>query len=125
MKLLVNGMVLTKDVKFQGNNVKGARHILSFEKHMEDSPKLKILKTLLTGALNVPKYHPKSTSVIDHVLNFTCEGDLVSFRNYQIFREAVNKETDKLKLYEIGPRFLMNPQVILDGIMGGEVLYRS
>jgi len=25
-------MVLTKDVKFQGNNVKGARHILSFEK---------------------------------------------------------------------------------------------
>jgi len=28
-------------------------------------------------------------------------------------------------LYEIGPRFLMDPQVILDGVMGGEVLYRS
>ena len=59
--------------------------------HMESSPKLKILQNLLTGALNVPKYHPKSTAVIDHVLNFTCEKDQVSFRNYQIFREAVNK----------------------------------
>jgi hypothetical protein len=58
---------------------------------MESSPKLKILQNLLTGALNVPKYHPKSTAVIDHVLNFTCEKDQVSFRNYQIFREAVNK----------------------------------
>lgn len=73
----------------------------------------------------MPKYHPKSTAVIDHVLNFTCEGDQISFRNYQIFREAVNKEKDKLALYEIGPRFLMDVQVILDGVMGGEVLYRS
>jgi hypothetical protein len=79
----------------------------------------------LAGALNVPKYHPKSTPVVDHVLNFTCEKDQVSFRNYQIFREAVNKEKDKLTLYEIGPRFLMDMQVILDGVMGGEVLYRS
>jgi hypothetical protein len=30
-----------------------------------------------------------------------------------------------LALYEIGPRYLMDVQVILDGIMGGEVLYRS
>ncbi len=79
----------------------------------------------MAGALNVPKYHPKSTPVVDHVLNFTCENDQVSFRNYQIFREAVNKEKDKLTLYEIGPRFLMDMQVILDGVMGGEVLYRS
>ncbi len=32
VKLMISGVVLTKDVKFQGNNVKGARHILSFEK---------------------------------------------------------------------------------------------
>jgi ribosome biogenesis protein BRX1 len=32
VKLLVSGMVLTKDIKFQGNCVKGSRHILSFEK---------------------------------------------------------------------------------------------
>ena len=55
-------------------------------KNMESDSKLKILKNLFTGAFNVPKYHPKTTPVIDHVLNFTCDGNLVSFRNYQIFR---------------------------------------
>lgn len=32
VKLGISGMVLTKDVKFQGNCVKGSRHVLSFEK---------------------------------------------------------------------------------------------
>ncbi len=49
----------------------------------------------------------------------------MSFRNYQIFREAVNKDKDKLDLYEIGPRFIMHVNCILDGAMGGEVLYRA
>lgn len=66
---------------------------------MEANGKIRLLKELLIGALNVPKYHPKSTAVIDHVLNFTEENDTVSFRNYQIFREVVNKEKDKLDLF--------------------------
>ena len=37
----------------------------------------------------------------------------------------MNKDKDKLDLYEIGPRFLMDIVCILDGVMGGEVLYRS
>ena len=86
---------------------------------------MKLVKELLIGIFNVPKYHPKSTGVVDHVLNFTNESNVVSFRNYQIFREAVNKDKDKLDLYEIGPRCLMEPVCILDGVMGGEVLYRS
>ena len=32
VKLAISGVVTTKDVKFQGNCVKGARHVLSFEK---------------------------------------------------------------------------------------------
>ena len=36
----------------------------------------------------------------------------------------MNKDKDKLDMYEIGPRFLMVPICILDGVMGGEVLYR-
>lgn len=39
---------------------------------MESNGKLRILKNLFTGAFNIPKRHPKSTAVIDHVLNFTC-----------------------------------------------------
>jgi hypothetical protein len=37
----------------------------------------------------------------------------------------VNKDKDKLDLFEIGPRFMMRINCILDGVMGGEVLYRA
>lgn len=105
-------------MRFQGNSVRGARHILSFDAGFEKG-RLALLKELLIGAFNVPKHHPKATGVIDHVLNFTNEKDSVSFRNYQIFREAVNKDKDKLDLYEIGPRFIMNINCILDGVISG------
>jgi len=32
---------------------------------------MNLLKEILIGVFNVPKHHPKSTGVIDHVLNFT------------------------------------------------------
>lgn len=37
----------------------------------------------------------------------------------------MNKDKEKLDLYEIGPRFIMSVSCILDGVIGGEVLYRS
>jgi hypothetical protein len=37
----------------------------------------------------------------------------------------VNKDKDKLDLFEIGPRLIMKLNCILDGVMGGEVLYRA
>lgn len=124
IKLDLENIVSLKDIRFQGNSVKGARHILSFDGGFETG-KLALLKEVLIGMLNVPKHHPKSTGVVDHVLNFANEKDSISFRNYQIFRETVNKDKDKLDLFEIGPRFIMNINCILDGVMGGEVLYRA
>lgn len=73
MKFQLDGIVHLRDIKFQGNSVKGARHVLSFDSGMISDPKLKVAKELLVGALNIPKYHPKSTAVIDHTLSFTCE----------------------------------------------------
>ena len=98
--------------------------MISFDGGFE-SGKMKLIRELMVGIFNVPKYHPKSTGVIDHVLSFTNESNVISFRNYQIFREAVNKDKDKVDLYEIGPRFMMDVSCILEGAMGGEVLYRS
>ena len=37
----------------------------------------------------------------------------------------VSKDTSKIDLYEIGPRFMLKFVVILDGVLGGEVLYRA
>lgn len=86
---------------------------------------MRLARELFIGAFNVPKYHPKSTAVIDHVLNFTGSNDEISFKNYQIFREDVSKTEKKVDLYEIGPRFILNTICILDGVVGGEVLYRA
>ena len=75
IKFDIDGIVHVRDVKFQGNAVKGARHILSFDEGMESDPKMRVAKELLIGAFNVPKYHPKSTAVIDHTLNFIKTGE--------------------------------------------------
>lgn len=125
VKLGIDGIVHSRDIKFQGNSVKGARHILSFDSGMQANPKMRLIRELFIGAFNVPKYHPKSTAVIDHVLNLTGEDDQISFKNYQIFREDASKTEKKVDLYEIGPRFIMNTICILDGVIGGEVLYRA
>ena len=71
IKLDLHDLVGLKDVRFQGNSVRGARQILSFDGGFVGG-KLGVLKELLIGAFNVPKHHPKSTGVIDHVLNFNC-----------------------------------------------------
>jgi hypothetical protein len=87
----------------------------------------KIAKELLSQAFNVPLYHPRSKSVLDHALSFTIEpkSNTLWFKNYQIFREVQNKEHSKTELYEIGPRFVLDPVCILEGVMKGEVLYRN
>lgn len=125
IKFSLDGIVHLRDIKLQGNAVKGARHVLSFDGGMESDPRMRVARELFIGAFNVPKYHPKSTAVVDHTLNFTADGDCIVFKNYQIFREAVSKDHSKIDLYEIGPRFIMKISCILDGVMGGEVLYRA
>jgi Brix domain len=61
---------------------------------------------------------------LDHVLSFNIADNRIWFRNYQINIEPDGKDK-KTELYEIGPRFLLNPIVILDGNLSGEVLYQN
>ena len=61
---------------------------------------------------------------MDHVLSFNIADNRIWFRNYQINTEVDGKEK-KTELFEIGPRFLLNPIVILDGNLSGEVLYQN
>jgi ribosome biogenesis protein BRX1 len=44
VKFQLDGIVHLRDIKFQGNSVKGARHILSFDSQMESDPKMRIAK---------------------------------------------------------------------------------
>lgn len=44
IKFGIEGIVYSRDIKFQGNSVKGARHILSFDGGMQADPKMRIAK---------------------------------------------------------------------------------
>lgn len=44
VKFALSGIVHTRDIKFQGNSVKGARHVLSFDAGMESDPKMRVAK---------------------------------------------------------------------------------
>lgn len=44
MKFQIDGIVHVRDIKFQGNSVKGARHILSFDSKMDSDPKMRVAK---------------------------------------------------------------------------------
>ncbi len=44
MKFQIDGIVHVRDIKFQGNSVKGARHIISFDSKMDSDPKMRVAK---------------------------------------------------------------------------------
>lgn len=129
MKFQLENIVSSSDLKLQGNALKSSRHILSFDKTFSVDPVWKAAQEILSSVFNVPLYHPKSKSVIDHVLSFTVDPTAPTptcfFKNYQIFQQTVNKVETSSELYEIGPRFVLSPQLILEGVFSGDVLFRD
>lgn len=44
VKFAIDGIVHIRDIKFQGNSVKGARHVLSFDSGMDSDPRMRVAK---------------------------------------------------------------------------------
>ena len=96
---------------------------------------------MLIQTFNVPKNHPKSKPFIDHVISFNISDGRIWFRNFQvflfsfdsqtsmffiqIFRSFEGKKNVNTELYEIGPRFVLNPIIMLEGNLDGIVLYQN
>ena len=72
------------ELKMTGNCLKGARHILSFDKTFDSAPHWSLLKELLGQIFNVPKGSRRSKPFIDHVLSFSIVDNRIWFRNYQV-----------------------------------------
>lgn len=81
---------------------------------------------MLTQTFTTPQYHPKSKAFYDHVYSFLLsEGNLITFRHYQVNYEKTEKQLQHLELIEIGPRFALEPIKIFDGFMGGKTIYAN
>lgn len=124
IKFMVENIHTTDELKLTGNSLKGTRPILSFDGEFDSKPHWKLTKEILIQSFNVPKNHPKTQPFIDRVFNFTISDGRIWFRNYQIFRQINGKDVST-ELFEIGPRFVLNPIRILDGNINGMVLYQN
>src|ERR1700760_1594529 len=134
------------ELHFTGNCLKGSRPILSFDSTFDSQPHLQLVKELFTHVFGVPKGARKSKPFIDHVIGFTVADGRIWFRCYQINESAdarpenpipeggehiMDDENVKGKggqgfsLVEIGPRFVLTPIVILEGSVGGPVIYEN
>lgn len=110
------------ELRMAGNALKFSRPLLHFDSEFDNTPHLRIIKSLLVQSFNTPLYHPKSKPFVDHMLSFFHLDGRIWFRNYQITAEKRVLDTE---LMEVGPRFILNPVAIFDGCCRGSVLWKS
>ncbi|KAH8738834.1 Brx1p nucleolar protein required for biogenesis of the 60S ribosomal subunit [Cryptosporidium ryanae] len=131
------------ELKLAGNCLLGSRPLLSFDSAFDDvnylynvnfteeqrhmKLPLKLIKDLFTQVFGTPRYHPKSKPFHDHVLSFNYLDGKIWFRHYQIApdTEENHNHIDKQILIEIGPRFVLEPILILSKPFNGKLLYRN
>eukprot|EP00871_Galdieria_phlegrea_P002350 jgi/Galph1/3115/GphlegSOOS_G1781.1 len=132
-KFLVSNIHTMLELNFPGNNLLYSRPIVLFDPIFEQIDYLKVIKQLLSWVFVSPKNHRKTKPFIDHVISFYYLDNRIWFRHYQLVHKKVyNSDTtsiseEKLRpeLYEIGPRFVLDPIRVFQGCMEGSTLYEN
>ncbi|CCW64497.1 unnamed protein product [Phytomonas sp. EM1] len=119
IKFQLSNVHTADEIRMAGNCLKFSRPLLHFDNEFEAQPHLRIAKSLLHMAFNTPRYHPLSKPFVDRIMSFFWLDNHIWIRNYQIV------PTDPPSLLEIGPRFTLEPDSILNGCCKGSVLWKS
>ncbi|ODV63745.1 ribosome biogenesis protein BRX1 [Ascoidea rubescens DSM 1968] len=136
LKFHIQNIHTLDELNFRGNCLKGSRPVLSFDKKFDQSIHFSIAKELFIQAFGVPLSCKKRKPFIDHVMTFTIVDNKIWVRNYQISETNAAEHNfdnqskgelkiDDLSLMEIGPRFVMNLIVVLQGSFGGKKIYEN
>lgn len=120
IKFQLTNVHTADEMRMAGNCLKYSRPLLHFDRDFETQPHLRVVRSLLHMAFNTPRYHPKSKPFVDRVMSFFWLDGHIWVRNYQIVPGQ-----QKPSLMEIGPRFTLEPVLILNGCCKGSVLWRS
>ena len=120
VKFLLQNVHTSSELRLTGNCLRSSRPLLSFDNSFTESPHLRLVQHLFVQIFNTPMAHPKSMPFIDHVFSFSHAHNKIFFRNFEITES--NKE---ISLVEIGPRFVLTPIKILDGLTSGDTLYKN
>ncbi|EPY42891.1 ribosome biogenesis protein BRX1 [Angomonas deanei] len=119
VKFQLHNVHTADEIRMAGNCLKYSRPLLHFDRDFELQPPLRIMKSLLHMMFNVPRYHPKSKPFVDRIVSFFWLDGHIWVRHYQIVH------TSPPSLLEIGPRFALQPVVILDGVCQGKTLWKN
>jgi ribosome biogenesis protein BRX1 len=123
MKFQLLNVHTADELRMVGNCLKHSRPLLHFDAEFDAVPHLRMAKALLTMAFNTPRYHPRSKPFVDHIICFFFLDERVWLRNYQIQDDSAADEG--LGLVEIGPRCVLDPQVLLRGCCKGQVVWKN
>ncbi len=117
------------ELKLSGNCLKGSRPLLHFDTAFNDEsmPQLQVMKNMFQRVFGVPRNHPKSKPFHDHIMGFYWIDGKVWVRHYQISPVSTDylDNPDYQSLTEIGPRFVLEPVLILNGSFSGNVIYKN
>lgn len=115
--------------KLSGNCLKGSRPLLHFDETFLDEslPHLGVMRNMFQRVFGVPRNHPKSKPFHDHIMAFFWIDNKVWVRHYQISPVTPDylDNPDYQTLTEIGPRFVLEPVLILNGSFSGNVIYKN
>ncbi|KAH9898634.1 Brix-domain-containing protein [Xylariomycetidae sp. FL2044] len=154
IKLHLTNLHTMEELNFVGNCLKGSRPVLSFDAAFDNEPHLKLMKEMFQQVFGVPQGARKSKPFVDHVMGFTVADGKIWIRIYEIKESAPAKsaaggddemdvDTDSkapkkgkgnkgsgkeeldITLVEVGPRFVLEPIVILEGGFGGPKIYEN
>lgn len=145
MKMQLFNVHTADELRMVGNCLKYSRPLLHFDAEFETVPHLRIARALLTSTFNIPRYHARSKPFVDHILCFFVLEGKIYFRHYQILEGAAASaassaaatsivtsgsatgggSSGRFGLTEIGPRFVLDPQVLLKGCVRGQVVWKS
>jgi len=129
IKFQVYNVNTLAESKLSGNCLKGSRPLLHFDEAFldESMPQLNVMKNMFQRVFGVPRNHPKSKPFHDHIMGFYWIDNKVWIRHYQINPVSPDylDNPDYQTLTEIGPRFVLEPVLILNGSFSGNVIYKN
>lgn len=129
VKFQVYSVHTLEESKLSGNCLKGSRPLLHFDSAFNDEsqPELTVMRNMFQRVFGVPRNHPKSKPFFDHVMGFYWIDGKVWIRHYQISPVSPDylDNPEYQILTEIGPRFVLEPVLILNGSFSGNVIYKN
>jgi ribosome biogenesis protein BRX1 len=129
IKFQVYNVHTLNELRLSGNCLKGSRPLLHFDAAFNDEtkPQLFVMKNMFQRVFGVPRNHPKSKPFHDHVMAFYWIDGKVWVRHYQISPISTDylDNPEYQTLTEIGPRFVLEPVLILNGSFSGQVIYKN